>query len=37
MARKLKIGKLVVIGVGLIGASFALALKRAQRKKGKDW
>lgn len=30
MARKLKIGKLVVIGVGLIGASFALALKRAR-------
>lgn len=29
MAGKLKIGKLVVIGVGLIGASFALALKRA--------
>jgi len=27
---KLKIGKLVVIGVGLIGASFALALKRAR-------
>lgn len=30
MAGKLKIGKLVVIGVGLIGASFALALKRAR-------
>lgn len=30
MAEKLKIGKLVVIGVGLIGASFALALKRAR-------
>jgi len=30
MADKLKIGKLVVIGVGLIGASFALALKRAR-------
>jgi prephenate dehydrogenase len=27
---KLKIGKLVVIGVGLIGGSFALALKRAR-------
>jgi prephenate dehydrogenase len=27
---KLKIGKLVVIGVGLIGGSFALALKRAK-------
>lgn len=30
MAGKVKIGKLVVIGVGLIGASFALALKRAR-------
>lgn len=30
MAAKLKIGKLVVIGVGLIGGSFALALKRAR-------
>jgi prephenate dehydrogenase len=30
MAGKLKIGKLVVIGVGLIGASFALALKRTR-------
>lgn len=30
MAGKLKIGKLVIIGVGLIGASFALALKRAR-------
>ena len=30
MAGKLKIGKLVVIGVGLVGASFALALKRAR-------
>jgi prephenate dehydrogenase len=30
MAGKLKIGKLVVIGVGLIGASFALALKRVR-------
>lgn len=30
MAGKLKIGKLVVIGVGLIGASFALALRRAR-------
>lgn len=30
MAEKLKIGKLVVVGVGLIGASFALALKRAR-------
>ncbi len=30
MPGKLKIGKLVVIGVGLIGASFALALKRAR-------
>ena len=30
MAGKLKIGKLVVIGVGLIGGSFALALKRAR-------
>lgn len=29
MASKLKIGKLVVIGVGLIGGSFALALKKA--------
>jgi len=29
MAAKLKINKLVVIGVGLIGGSFALALKRA--------
>ena len=28
MAARLKIGKLVVIGVGLIGGSFALALKR---------
>jgi prephenate dehydrogenase len=28
--RKLKIGKLVVIGVGLIGGSFALALKKAR-------
>ena len=28
-ARKLEIGKLVVIGVGLIGGSFALALKKA--------
>src|SRR4249919_1175542 len=27
---KLKIGKLVVIGTGLIGGSFALALKRAR-------
>jgi prephenate dehydrogenase len=30
MGEKLAIGKLVVIGVGLIGASFALALKRAR-------
>ena len=30
MAGKLKIGNLVIIGVGLIGASFALALKRAR-------
>jgi prephenate dehydrogenase len=30
MAARLKIGKLVVIGVGLIGGSFALALKRAR-------
>lgn len=30
MASKLKIGKLVVIGVGLIGGSFALALKKAR-------
>jgi len=30
MAAKLKIGKLVVIGVGLIGGSFALALKHAR-------
>ena len=30
MSAKLKIGKLVVIGVGLIGGSFALALKRAR-------
>jgi len=30
MAAKLRIGKLVVIGVGLIGGSFALALKRAR-------
>jgi prephenate dehydrogenase len=30
MAAKLKIGKLVVIGVGLIGGSFALALKKAR-------
>jgi prephenate dehydrogenase len=30
VAGKLKIGKLVVIGVGLIGGSFALALKRAR-------
>jgi prephenate dehydrogenase len=30
MATKLKIGKLVVIGVGLIGGSFALALKKAR-------
>src|SRR5688572_4509710 len=30
MAAKLKIGKLVVIGVGLIGGSFALALKRSR-------
>lgn len=30
MRAKLKIGKLVVIGVGLIGGSFALALKRAR-------
>src|SRR5215813_2437215 len=30
MPAKLKIGKLVVIGVGLIGGSFALALKRAR-------
>lgn len=30
MRVKLKIGKLVVIGVGLIGGSFALALKRAR-------
>src|SRR5688572_17220139 len=29
MASKLAIGKLVIIGVGLIGGSFALALKRA--------
>jgi prephenate dehydrogenase len=29
MASKLKIGRLVVIGVGLIGGSFALALKKA--------
>lgn len=30
MPAKLKIGKLVVIGVGLIGGSFALALRRAR-------
>ena len=30
MAARLKIGTLVVIGVGLIGGSFALALKRAR-------
>jgi prephenate dehydrogenase len=30
VAGKLKIGKLVVVGVGLIGGSFALALKRAR-------
>jgi prephenate dehydrogenase len=30
MPDKLKIGKLVVVGVGLIGGSFALALKRAR-------
>lgn len=30
MKTKLKIGKLVIIGVGLIGGSFALALKRAR-------
>ena len=30
MSAKLKIGKLVVIGVGLIGGSFALALKKAK-------
>ena len=30
MVARLKIGKLVVIGVGLIGGSFALALKRAR-------
>jgi len=30
MVAKLKIGKLVVIGTGLIGGSFALALKRAR-------
>jgi len=30
MAARLKIGKLVIIGVGLIGGSFALALKRAR-------
>jgi prephenate dehydrogenase len=30
VARKPRIGKLVVIGVGLIGGSFALALKRAR-------
>lgn len=30
MAAKLKIGKLVVIGVGLVGGSVALALKRAR-------
>jgi prephenate dehydrogenase len=30
MAARLKIGKLVVIGVGLIGGSFALALRRAR-------
>jgi prephenate dehydrogenase len=30
MPSKLKIGKLVVIGVGLIGGSFALALKRGR-------
>jgi len=30
MAGKFKINKLVIIGVGLIGASFALALKRAR-------
>ena len=30
MSAKLKIGKLVVIGTGLIGGSFALALKRAR-------
>jgi prephenate dehydrogenase len=30
MAAKMKIGKLVVIGVGLIGGSFALALKKAR-------
>ena len=28
MTAKLKIGKLVIVGVGLIGGSFALALKR---------
>lgn len=30
MPAKLKIGKLVVIGVGLVGGSFALALKKAK-------
>jgi prephenate dehydrogenase len=30
MSSKLKIGKLVVIGAGLIGGSFALALRRAR-------
>jgi prephenate dehydrogenase len=30
MPAKLKIGKLVVIGVGLVGGSFALALKKAR-------
>ncbi|HLF38056.1 MAG TPA: prephenate dehydrogenase/arogenate dehydrogenase family protein [Burkholderiales bacterium] len=30
MSAKLRIGKLVVIGVGLIGGSFALALRRAR-------
>jgi prephenate dehydrogenase len=30
MRAKLRIGKLVIIGVGLIGGSFALALKRAR-------
>lgn len=30
MAGKLKVGKLAVIGVGLIGGSFALALRRAR-------
>lgn len=33
MAARLKIGKLVVIGVGLIGGSFALALRRARAAK----